>query len=105
MTLSLKGATLPPLPPAIRTRTVHGLVTSTSVADVFRCWIRASTCGSGATYWPQVPAGIDVGDAARLPHAVSRQATAIDRSKCIAPNTASGARGSLVGQSLVRLAR
>jgi hypothetical protein len=64
-------------------------VTSTTVADVFRCWIRASTCGSGATYWLQVPAGVDVGDAAaKLPHAESRQAAAIDRRNRIEPNTA-----------------
>jgi hypothetical protein len=36
-----------PAPPAIKTRTVHALVTWTTDADVLRCWIRGSTFMSG----------------------------------------------------------
>ena len=46
ISLFVNVASVPP-PPAIKARTVQALVTWTTEADVFRCWIPASTFMSG----------------------------------------------------------
>jgi len=41
-----------PPPPAIKTRTLHAVVTATTEADVLRCWISAPTfSGGGSNDW------------------------------------------------------
>src|SRR6266851_2609886 len=90
MTRSLNGATVPLFPLAMRTRTLHGLVTSTTVALVLRCWISAPTSSDGGEYVTHGPSveetdvavgtGLEaaVDDAAPaaivVPHAARRQA-------------------------------
>src|SRR5260221_11032293 len=90
MTRSLKIARLPAFPPAIRTCKLHGLVTSTTVALVLRCWISAPTSSDGSGYLTHGPSvdetavavcaagapAVDVAPPAAIvgPHAARRQA-------------------------------